>query len=110
MSNKFGLHVLEIVVIDVELALECTIRHPLPLTEHVNHLIEDGVKVHRGSSCTGRGITDPLPYPDPRVRPHAICTAKSQQRKAGRRGGVTQRSPHAHRDRAWGLSPHPIPL
>src|SRR5215468_5153224 len=57
--NEFDLHVLQIIVIDVELALERTIGHTLPLPEHGNHLIKDGVKVHRGSSCTGGGQYGP---------------------------------------------------
>jgi len=32
--------------------LERSIRYPLTLLEENNHLIEDGVKVHRASSCT----------------------------------------------------------
>jgi hypothetical protein len=39
-------------VIQLELDLECPICHTLTLLEEGNHLIEDGVKVHRGSSCT----------------------------------------------------------
>jgi hypothetical protein len=39
-------------VIQLELDLERSIRHSLTLLEEGKHLIEDGVKVHRASSCT----------------------------------------------------------
>src|SRR5439155_21265371 len=44
--NEFLFEGFEGVVIQLELDLECTIRHMLTLTEDGNHLIEDGVKVH----------------------------------------------------------------
>ena len=85
--NEFGLHVLQIVVIEVELALERTIRHPLPLTEHVNHLIEDGVKVHRGSSCTGGGQYGPAATYGPKREATYYMYCKEPAKESRKEGG-----------------------
>jgi hypothetical protein len=42
-------------VIHLEVDLERAIRHTLTLPEEGNHLIEDGIEVHRASSCTYGG-------------------------------------------------------
>ena len=65
--NEFLFEGVEGVVLQLELDLECTIRHTLTLTEDGNHLIEDGVKVHRAPfMCseafrnTGQGVWVPF--------------------------------------------------
>jgi hypothetical protein len=45
--EEFVLEIVEGVLVEVKLTLECPVRHALPLTEEVNNLIKDGVKVHR---------------------------------------------------------------
>jgi hypothetical protein len=42
-------------IIQLEMGLERPVGHTLPLTEEDNHLIKDGVKVHRASSWTFAG-------------------------------------------------------
>src|SRR5712691_11105076 len=57
--NEFLFEGFEGVVIQLELDLERPICHALPLTEDGNHLIEDGVKVHRTPSYTCGGKYGP---------------------------------------------------
>ncbi len=45
--DEFLFEGFEGLLIQVELDLQCPVCHALPLTEQGNHLIEDGVKVHR---------------------------------------------------------------
>src|SRR5262245_53982961 len=45
--DEFLFEGFEGLLIQVELELQCPVGHALPLTEQGNHLIEDGVKVHR---------------------------------------------------------------
>ncbi len=91
--NEFGLHVLQIVVIEVELALERPIRHALTLTEHSNHLIEDGVKVHRGSSCTGGGQYGPAAAYGPQREAIYYMYCKEPAKESRKEGCMTPRHP-----------------
>jgi hypothetical protein len=57
--NEFLFEGFEGVVIQLELDLECPIRHALTLMEEGNHLIEDSVKVHRHPPVHAEVSTDP---------------------------------------------------
>jgi hypothetical protein len=49
--EEFVFEILEGGIIELKLPLECPVRHTLPLTEEVDDVIEDGIKVHLGPSC-----------------------------------------------------------
>jgi hypothetical protein len=57
--DEFLLEGLESLIVEMELHLERPIRHPLALTEKVDNLIKDSVKVHRAPSCTVGGDAGP---------------------------------------------------
>jgi hypothetical protein len=57
--DEFLLEGLESLIVELELHLERPIRHPLALTEKVDNLIKDSVKVHRAPSCTVGGDAGP---------------------------------------------------
>jgi hypothetical protein len=67
--EQFLLQRVERLVLEMELELERPIRHTLTLTEEGNHLIEDGVKVHRASPAQTEGNTHPRRRPSTRGWP-----------------------------------------
>jgi hypothetical protein len=54
--EEFVLEILEGGIIELKLPLECPVRHTLTLTEEVDDLIEEGIKVHLVAS-----LGSPLP-------------------------------------------------
>jgi len=54
--EEFVLEILEGGIIELKLPLECPVRHTLALTEQVDDLIEEGIKVHLVAS-----LGSPLP-------------------------------------------------
>jgi hypothetical protein len=49
--EEFILEIIEGLLIQVKLALECPIRHTLALAQEIDNMIDKGVKVHRVSSA-----------------------------------------------------------
>ena len=64
--DEFLFENFESLLIQVELDFQCPVCHTLPLTEQSNHLIEDGVKIHRDpptrSSEGGNAAMSSLSY------------------------------------------------
>jgi hypothetical protein len=59
-GEEFVFEIVEGVVIELKLALQRPICHPLTLTEEVNDVIKDGIKVHRAPSCQCGGDSGPM--------------------------------------------------
>src|SRR5262249_14631217 len=81
--------------------------HPLPLTEHGNHLIEDGVKVHRGSSYTGGGQYGLAAAHGPQREATYYMYCKAPAKESRKEGARDPQEPRSHRDGAWCPSPRP---
>ena len=79
-ANQLNFQILQVVVIELKLALECPIGDPLPLTEEVKNLIEEGVKVHLVSSL---GPPSQTRVP---VLVHLVCASIYHSRKRKERG------------------------